>query len=116
LNFHTKENLCFNAVSSISKAYYANKEPLTAMSLALSCRTTHERMMQVLTPLEEAKILTRTEKGGYIPVHDPEQIMLSELWKIQRGELAKTALPHKLSSIVEEAVAKALKGKSLKDI
>lgn len=116
LNFHTKETLCFTALSSISKAYYSNKEPLTAMSLALTCRTTHERIMQVLTPLENANILTRTEKGGYIPVSAPEQIMLSEIWKLQRGELAKTALPHNISSIIEEAVSKALKGKTLKDI
>lgn len=116
LNFHTRETLCFTALSAICKAYYADKNPLSAMDLALHCRTTHERIMRVLEPLEKEGILIRTETGKLIPAHAPEQIMLSTVWKLQRGELAKSALPHKMSELIEEAVEKALKGKTIKDI
>jgi membrane protein len=116
LNFSTRETLCFNALSAISKAYYADKDPLTAMDLALACRTTNSRIMQVLTPLEKAHILTRTESGGYIPLHAPETITLSTIWQVQRGGLGKSTRAHPTSATIEDAVIKALKGKTLKDI
>ncbi len=116
LNSITKENLCFTALSHITKAYYENKDPLKAMELSLRCKTTHERMIQVLTQLEKEKILVRTEFGGYIPIHPPEQIMLFNIWKIQRGNIDKNSNQHHISKLIEEAVGKALKGKTLKDV
>lgn len=127
LSNRMKERLGLLAAGFIARAHYTGEPPWCTESLSKAVRCPGTIMERVLRILEQGGILLRTadDPARFLPARAPEAVPLKTLYDLLRcceetGRGCRDLRPYRgISEIegrVDQAVAKALEGLSLRDL
>ena len=128
LSNRVKEKIALMVAFLIGKHYYGNHAPWTIEGLSQTLRVPAEATEAVMAALEKNGLVTRTagETPAYVPRRPPESIRVKDILDAVRsadekahanlGRMPAVATVDRLAERLDEAVAQALRGQTMKDL